>query len=122
VARILISDNTQQLRLALRLVLEYAGHHVVEASDPAETLTLCDANRPDLLMCDLPGDDGLAAIREIRRRGLCGKIIVMSSAKTAKSHGADAALTKPFHIREAMGAVERLLATRTAPKPAQSPI
>ena len=122
-ARILVADDTKQMRLALRLALEHAGHQVDEATDGVEALVLCAANRPDLLICELfmPGRDGLETIREVRRSRLCSRIIALSGGtetvppnfqRAAQAMGADMALAKPVHLKQVVEVVQQLLGIR----------
>jgi len=118
---IVIADNSDKLRLALRLVLEHAGHQVIEVSDGAEAARLCASNNPDLLIYDigLPNKDGLETIGDLRRSGRCGRILALreggarqafESSLLAKLLGADEILVKPFHLRDALSVVGKLLA------------
>ena len=56
--RILLADDELRLRSALRLLLEYEGHHIVgEAADGRSLLLLAIQICPDILLVDweLPG-------------------------------------------------------------------
>ena len=50
--RLLVADDDSSLRLALRLVLEDAGHDVLEASSVSEARRLVAAHRPDFVLID----------------------------------------------------------------------
>ncbi len=50
--RLLVADDDSSLRLALRLVLEDAGHDVLEASSVSEARGLVAAHRPDFILID----------------------------------------------------------------------
>jgi len=50
--RLLVADDDSSLRLALRLVLEDAGHDVLEASSVLEARSLITAHRPDFVLID----------------------------------------------------------------------
>jgi len=49
---VLVADDDPSLRLALRLVLEDAGHDVVEANTVGEARTVIAAGSADLLLLD----------------------------------------------------------------------
>ena len=52
--RVLLADDHELVRMALRAVLEEAGVEVVgEAAGGAEALELCDALEPDVLVLDM---------------------------------------------------------------------
>ncbi len=50
--RLLVADDDSSLRLALRLVLEDAGHAVLEASRVSEARDLIAQQRPDFILID----------------------------------------------------------------------
>jgi len=66
--RIVIVDDNVDVNDSLRLLLQMAGHEVYAAFDGATAIQLVEANRPQIVLCDigLPGLDGYAVIRELR--------------------------------------------------------
>ena len=68
--KILIADDHLIIRQGLRLILETENDFelVGEASDGAESLTLCKKLKPDVVLMDLrmPNMDGLTAIEKLR--------------------------------------------------------
>jgi CheY-like chemotaxis protein len=69
--RVILVDDSAELRLLLRILLQDAGWDVVgEAADGVEAVAACDASPCDLVVMDLnmPRMDGLDATREIKRR------------------------------------------------------
>lgn len=50
--RLLVADDDSSLRLALRLVLEDAGHDVLEAGSVIEARSLIATHRPDFILID----------------------------------------------------------------------
>lgn len=118
---ILLVDDDELLRGALRLMLVNMGHHVTELSDGRETLRLCELEPPDLLVTDLimPGVDGLETIAALRRAHPDVKIIAMSGGsrfnahdflRIAKMMGAHAILEKPFTSEAMATAIQVALA------------
>ena len=105
--RILIVDDSAVMRSLLRLVvnsepgLEVAG----TAADGASALSALDLNRPDLILLDveMPVMDGLATLKELRRRGNKMPVIMCSSLTSrgakvtieALAGGASDYVTKP---------------------------
>jgi len=67
VKTILIVDDDDQMRSALRLMLEKNGFSVLEACSGVEAEELCKHEQPALVLMDiiLPREHGLEAIREI---------------------------------------------------------
>jgi CheY-like chemotaxis protein len=66
--RILIAEDFEENRTALKLMLKLAGFEVLEASDGQEAVNLTLRHRPDLVLMDisLPEIDGLQATRQLR--------------------------------------------------------
>jgi DNA-binding response OmpR family regulator len=69
-ARILIVDDDNAVRMTLRLLLEGAGYNVVAASDGRRGLDLLNAEAFDLLILDIfmPGMDGFETLRLVRQK------------------------------------------------------
>jgi predicted signal transduction protein with EAL and GGDEF domain len=68
-AKILVSDDDQNVRLLTRQCLEAEGMIVVEAADGIETLDVFVRERPDLVFLDveMPGMTGLEVCERIRQ-------------------------------------------------------
>ena len=67
-ARILIiEDNPWNMQIA-QLLLQRAGHDVIEATDAQQGLALAQSNFPQLILMDLnlPGMDGFEATRQLK--------------------------------------------------------
>ena len=68
--RVLIVDDTDHVREMLQAMLELDGFEVVgAASTGEEAIDLAATTKPDVVVMDykMPGMDGLAAAREIRK-------------------------------------------------------
>jgi signal transduction histidine kinase len=102
--RVLIADDTPDIRLLLRstLRLNDAFEVVAEAADGVESIREAARYQPDIVILDLamPMMDGLEAIPAIRRRSPGSKIVVLSvfpserMAGPVLEAGADAYLEK----------------------------
>ncbi len=69
-AKVLIVDDSDILRLKLRTALEEAGHEIVEGASGADGIKIARSdNGIDLIITDLnmPDVDGLAMCQEIRK-------------------------------------------------------
>jgi two-component system cell cycle response regulator DivK len=67
---LLVEDNPKNLKL-VRDVLEYSGYDVVEATCGEDGVRLARETSPDLILMDLqlPGIDGVEALRQIKANG-----------------------------------------------------
>ena len=114
--RILVVDDEEPIRRALRSVLQ-ARHYVVELAETAEQALEATAERtPDIIVLDLtlPGMSGLEACRMLRE-WYHGPILVLSVRSSdadkiaALDLGADDYLTKPFSTGELLARIRALL-------------
>lgn len=67
-AKILVVEDTAELREDLTIVLQDSGYRVVEAGDGASAIAAFGQERPGLVICDvqLPDMDGRIVIEAIR--------------------------------------------------------
>jgi two-component system chemotaxis response regulator CheB len=89
--RIVVADDSRYMRRLLAVSLEKAGYDVVGiGQDGDEALSLCERLRPDAMTLDLamPGKDGIAVLRELRRSDSPIPVVVVSGFSPA--HGARA--------------------------------
>ncbi|GGK77210.1 response regulator [Mangrovihabitans endophyticus] len=81
--RVLIVDDHPAVRRGLRTFLELTDDIDVtgEAADGASALELITQTAPDVVLLDmvLPGTDGMAVLREVRRRDLPVRVLVVTS-------------------------------------------
>jgi CheY-like chemotaxis protein len=87
VSRILVADDDQEQLVLRKTLLEAAGHEVVVAACPFETLRHLERSAADLVIMDLRFPDaagkpdsreGLALIRSIREAGYRSPVVVLS--------------------------------------------
>jgi CheY-like chemotaxis protein len=66
-AKILIVDDSEDIRLAHRTILTAAGYTIHEAEDGAQALALVPKIQPDLIICDLsmPEMDGIDVLETL---------------------------------------------------------
>lgn len=119
-ASILILDDEDAMREALRMVLEEDGHEVNEASDGISGIELYRKRPTDVVVTDLimPQKDGIETIRDLRREFPRVKIIALSgrggtainaNLERAKRVGADLTLLKPCEPSEIREAIRSLM-------------
>ena len=78
---ILIAEDHEDNRVALKMMLQLSGYQVLEAADGNEAIDVADRNKPDLILMDisLPAIDGLKVTRELRNRAQNMPIIIVSA-------------------------------------------
>ena len=86
-ARILVADDERSICEAFGLLLEAEGHTPLTASTGEEALRLVRTARPDLAFVDvrMPGMDGLALLKEIRRFDPALPVVVMTAYGTLET-------------------------------------
>jgi CheY-like chemotaxis protein len=115
--RILVADDEAGVRSFLRILLEGAGYHVIEAADGRHALRQVRAGRVDLVITDLvmPELEGIETIRALRKEVPGIGIIAVSGAfegqflQIAEMVGADAILTKPVDPGSLLASVADVL-------------
>jgi CheY-like chemotaxis protein len=128
VRRILVIDDDDLVRTAVRQILETKGFDVVIASDGHHALRILDGKPFDAILVDIfmPGMDGLETIRAFRQRSPDIAIVATSGTKfyegtasapdfllMATKLGANASLRKPFRARDLIATIEACLQTRS---------
>jgi DNA-binding response OmpR family regulator len=105
--RLLVVEDDDHIRTALRWALEDEGYDVAEAVSGEEAIAAVAVAAPDLMVVDLMlgSTDGFAVIREVRRDHDLPIIVVSARADThdivaALEAGADDYVTKPFEVKE----------------------
>ncbi len=117
-ASILISDDSNAIRLVLRDIVEIGKHTVIgEAIDGADTVKKYHQLKPDLLLLDLamPKKDGLTVIQEIIEVNPKAKIILITAADNIKiidkciASGAKSYIAKPFEFKQVLKIIDETL-------------
>ena len=78
-ARILVIDDEAEIRRSVRMILEYEGYEVLEASSGPEGLAMIEREPPDLVFLDIkmPGLDGLEALQRIRQSNEALPVVII---------------------------------------------
>jgi two-component system chemotaxis response regulator CheY len=103
--KILIAEDTDSVRYALRLVLEYLGHEVVGiATDGEDVLQKCANKQPELVLMDvrMPRMDGLTCTTLLTQREPGTKVVIVTAGHATESEaraaGALGFVEKPFEV------------------------
>jgi DNA-binding response OmpR family regulator len=116
-AKILVVEDEKKIADFLKKGLSEKGYRVEVAADSDGALDTAVAEPPDLIILDLllPGSrDGLELCRELRRRGVSAKILMLTARDTVENKiegldaGADDYLVKPFSYRELLARLRAL--------------
>jgi twitching motility two-component system response regulator PilH len=124
--RVLLVDDSPTIVALLRKLLRQNGYETLEAGDAETGIALARSEQPDLIFLDivLPGMNGFAALRALRRDPLTKAIpIVMISGNIAATEqfyvqriGADDFMKKPFSRAEVFSRIEVLLDAASVPR------
>lgn len=115
---ILLIDDEPGICTLLKEFLTRQGHQVYEARDGITGLEQFYRIQPDLVLVDvtMPGRDGFAVLKEIRRHDSIVGVLMVSALKqpqlitSALTNGADGYLNKPFRLNELLKEVQRVSA------------
>lgn len=108
---LVVEDNERNLKL-LRDVLEYAGYDVRVARTAEDGIILAVSEPPDLVLMDLqlPGIDGLEALRRLREGPRTADIPVVAVTAQAMKDDRERALAAGFN-----GYIEKPISVRAFP-------
>jgi two-component system, cell cycle response regulator DivK len=117
---LIIEDNEKNRKLA-RDVLQVKGYQTIESETAEEGLELALEKSPALILMDiqLPGIDGITALKQLRLNPKTKSIPVIAITASAMTHnrqtmlaeGFDGYQTKPISLKDFLSEVERVLAT-----------
>lgn len=104
-ARILVVDDEQSIRITLKAFLERDGHEVDVSDDAFAGFKLFKDKEHDIVLSDIimPGKSGLDLLRDIRSINVYSQVIIMTGEPTvdtavkAVKDGANDYLYKPIH-------------------------
>ncbi len=106
--RILVIEDDDDVRAAIRRALLLGGYEIIQASTGQEGLQRAQADVPDAIVLDLglPDIDGIEVCRTLRRAGDRTPILMLTARAEVGDRvdgldaGADDYLVKPYDVRE----------------------
>ncbi len=115
--RILVVDDEQNARVALRTILTEEGYEIAEAADGEEALALLTGFAPAAVLADvrMPRMDGLTLLRRARDQGSDAVFVMMTAfasveaAVEAMRAGAENYLVKPLDVNAVLVVLEKAL-------------
>src|SRR4051812_46767640 len=120
-AHILLVEDSPEVSMTVREILETAGHTIEDAPSGKEAIKLLAAGKFDAIVSDIwmPGMDGIALLKEIRGSGNEIPVVVISggapnapltyTAPLAATFGANVVVYKPFETSELLKAIDTVL-------------
>jgi two-component system cell cycle response regulator CpdR len=117
-AHILLAEDDESLRKFLAAALVKAGHAVTDFGDGGDAYECLKCDSFDLLLTDIvmPGMDGIELAKRAAELNDGLKIMFITGFAAVALHPSSNApkqakvLSKPFHLREIVAEVERMIA------------
>ena len=117
--KILVADDSENIRTVLQLNFEWKGYEVVAVTDGEQAIQVVEREHPDLIILDvmMPGKNGYQVCRRFKSNAETASIpVILLTARNqaedvywGKDCGADEYITKPFNTPDLEEAVQRLL-------------
>ncbi|MBI4589174.1 MAG: response regulator [Candidatus Rokubacteria bacterium] len=116
---ILIVEDNEKNRKLVRDVLQFKGYQTLEAENAEDAIRLAQESHPALILMDiqLPGMNGIEALRHLRADPRTKGIPVIAVTASAMTHdrqkimaaGFDGYQTKPINVKSFLEAVREML-------------
>jgi two-component system NtrC family response regulator/two-component system response regulator HydG len=118
--RILVVDDEQNARDALKTILVEEGFEVAEAANGEEALTLLSTFSPHLVLADvrMPKMDGITLVQKAKDSGFDAQFVMMTAFATVETAvaamraGAENFLVKPIDVNAVLVVIEKALEKR----------
>ena len=113
-AKIMIADDSDAIRLVLKDILSIGEHEVVvEAVDGAEAVDFYKQHNPEILLLDLamPKKDGLEVVKDVIEYDSNAKIILITASDDQKvinqclASGATSYISKPLDFNTVLKSI-----------------
>ncbi len=119
-AKILIVDDAEFLRMRISKILTGEGYEVLQADNGLNAVSVYKSARPDVVLMDvtMPEMDGLTALREIRAFDPRARVVMLTAlgqesvVLEAIRSGAFDFAVKPFEPVRVLAVISRALALR----------
>ncbi len=119
---ILVCDDETDLREMLQEYLQKRGYQVTLAGDAEGLRASIETTAPDLVILDInmPGEDGLSALRRLRTESDIPVVMLTAAGETIDKivgleMGADDYLGKPVDLRELEARIKAVMRRRSGP-------
>jgi two-component system cell cycle response regulator DivK len=120
---LIVEDNEKNLKL-VRDVLQAKGYRTLEAGSAEDGLRIARGETPDLILMDiqLPGMDGIAALRALRAEPATAALpvvaitasVMQQDRRQIMSAGFDGFIEKPISLRGLLDTVRDAMQPRKA--------
>ena len=121
---ILIIEDNEKNRKLVRDVLQVKGYKTIESETAEEGIKLAMEQLPALILMDiqLPGMDGITALKQLKAEAKTKSIPVIAVTASAMTYnrqtmlaeGFDGYQSKPISVKDFLGEIERVLASHAS--------
>ena len=121
---ILIIEDNEKNRKLVRDVLQVKGYKTIETETAEEGIKLASEQPLALILMDiqLPGMDGITALKQLKAEAKTKSIPVIAVTASAMTYnrqtmlaeGFDGYQSKPISVKDFLGELERVLASHTS--------
>lgn len=116
-AKILIVDDAEFLRVRISKMLTGDGFEVAEAENGLKAIEVYKTYQPDVVLMDItmPEMDGLSALKELRKIDPNAKVVMLTAlgqesvVLEAVKSGARDFIVKPFERDRVLSAINKIL-------------
>ena len=116
---VLIVEDNEKNRKLIRDLLQAKGYQTIESDSAEEGIKLAEERKPALILMDiqLPGMDGITAMKQLKAAPATRTIPVMAITASAMTYNRESMLAegfdgyqiKPFNLSEFLADVARLI-------------
>ena len=116
---ILIVEDNEKNRKLIRDLLQAKGYQTIESDSAEEGIKLAEERKPALILMDiqLPGMDGITALKQLKAAPATRSIPVMAITASAMTYNRESMLAegfdgyqiKPFNLNDFLANVEELI-------------
>lgn len=121
---ILLAEDNEANRITLVSYLKAKGYRLLIAMNGEEAIALTQSHAPDLILMDIqmPGMDGIASMKQIRRHASAESLPIIALTSLAMvgdrerclEAGANDYLTKPVKLKQLVTTIQQFLRSPAA--------